>query len=544
MTVKAIKELFESGKYQEVLKLVQKEEEEQFASCTGEEKIEYRYYQSRSLERMGKSEEALRVATMARSTLVSLNDKSLSLVLVVAQLYALYRLGRLDEAFDVIMEGNTIVEPLTAKERQIRASWIALFENIKGNIYWAKGELNKALDFYHQSLTLYEKVGEQYYIATSLNNIGAIYHSKGELDTALDYYHRSLTIREEIGNPQHIASSLNNIGWIYRAKGEVNMALEYLQRSLSLYRVIGNPQHIATSLHNIGAVYYVKGELDTALDYYHRSLTIREGIGNPQDIATSLNNIGVVYYSKYELDKALKYLQRSLTLYEAGGNDILTSETLLQLILLTLDQKEQVQAQTYLTQLKQFQARTPNKIIHLHSRLAEALVLKQSPRLKKKIQAQNLLEEIVSEEIIDFEYTALAMIHLSDLLVGEVKLHGEPEVWEEVKALIEQLLVKAQDQRSISLICEVLLLRAKLAAIDGKLTQTMKYYEQARLTAAEKNFKLLVQKVETEQKFFEAEIDKWRKFIEGNASLQERLKHARMEEYIRDAQIMLNRMKD
>ncbi|MFX0062853.1 MAG: tetratricopeptide repeat protein [Candidatus Hermodarchaeota archaeon] len=544
MTVKAIKELFESGKYQEVLKLVQKEEQGQFAFCTEVEKIEYRYYQSRSLERIGKPEEALRVATTARSTFVSLNDKSLALVLVVAQLYALYRLGRLDEAFDVIMEGNTILEPLTAKERQIGASWIALFENIKGNIFWAKGELNMALEFYHRSLTLYETMGEQYYIATSLNNIGAIYHSKGELDTALHYYHRSLTIREIIGNPQHIASSLNNIGWIYRAKGDVNRALEYLQRSLSLYKVIDNPQHIATSLHNIGAIYYVKGELDTALDYYHRSLTIREVIGNPQDIATTLNNIGLVYYSKDELDKALDYLQRSLTLYETGGNDILTSETILQLILLSLDQKKQVQVQAYLTQLQQFQIRTPNKIIHLLSRLAEALVLKRSKRLKEKIQAQNLLEQIVSEEVIDFEYTALAMIHLSDLLIGEVKLHGEPEVWEEAKALIEQLLVKAQNQHSISLICEVLLLQAKFAAIDGKLPQTLKFYEQARLTAAEKNFKLLLQKVETEQKLFETEIEKWRKLIEGSASLQERLKHARMEEYIRDAQIMLNRMKD
>ncbi|MFX0091907.1 MAG: tetratricopeptide repeat protein, partial [Candidatus Hodarchaeota archaeon] len=326
--------LFEDGKYLEVLdQLTQLENQGKFSSLLVDEQIECRYYQSRSLERLGKSEEALKVVMAACSTLVSPQDRSLTLALVVAQLYALYRLGRLDETFAVIMEGNAIIEPLTAKERQTGTSWIALFENIKGNIYWAKGELDTAVKYYHQSLALYEAIDNQYYIATSLNNIGAIYHSKGELNTALEYYRRSLSIREAIGNPQHIASSLNNIGWVYRLKGELDAALDFLQRSLKFYKVIDNPQHIATSLHNIGAVYHAKGELNTALEYYHQSLTIREVIGNPQDIATSLNNIGQIYRSKDELDAAFDYLQRSLTLYETGGNDIYTSETLSHLIL-------------------------------------------------------------------------------------------------------------------------------------------------------------------------------------------------------------------
>ncbi|MFX1424774.1 MAG: tetratricopeptide repeat protein, partial [Promethearchaeota archaeon] len=425
---------------------------------------------------------------------VSLNDKTLTLALLIAQLYALWKLGRLDDALELIKEGNSIIEALTAKEQQTGTLWVALFENVQGNIYYTLGDMDKTLKHWKQSLAIREEIGNLQDIAGSLNNIGLIYRTKGELDKALEYYQRGLNLFDEIGNTFYIALALNNIGDAYRARGELNKALEYLQRSLAL----------------------------------------KEELGNPQDIATTLDNIGIIYRAKGELNKAVDCFQRSLALEEVIGNNIWSSYTLFYLILLALDQQDQTQAQAYLNQLQQLHARTPNKQIHIRSQLAEALVLKQSKRMRDKVQAQVLLNQIVNEEVIWFEWTALAIINYCDLLLFEVKSFGDPEVWTEVKTLIQQFSTKAQDQQLFPMIVEALLLNAKFATIEGKLQQALKYYDQAKLTATEKNLDLLAQKITGERRTFEVEFEKWQELNQRNASLQERLKMAHIEDYIQD----------
>ncbi|MFX0090490.1 MAG: hypothetical protein ACFFBD_01910 [Candidatus Hodarchaeota archaeon] len=159
--------------------------------------------------------------------------------------------------------------------------------------------------------------------------------------------------------------------------------------------------------------------------------------------------------------------------------------------------------------------------------------------MKDQTQAQAILQQLVNENNLMFVYTRLAMIHLCELLLVEVKSFGDPEAWEEVKSLIHQFYEKAQDQHSFSMIVEALLLRAKVAVIDGDLRQVLKYYDQARLTAEEKNLGLLGQKVDTERKRFEAEFSSWQKLIQSNVSLQERVNHAQMDDYIKQVQQML-----
>jgi predicted amidohydrolase/Tfp pilus assembly protein PilF len=274
--------------------------------------------------------------------------------------------------------------------------------------------------------------------------------------------------------------------------------------------------------------------LNKALEYLQRSLTIKEDLGNPQDIATTLDNIGIIYRTQGELEKALDCFQQSLALEEVMGNDIWSSYTLFYLILTALDQQDQTRAQAYLNQLQQLQVRTPNKKIQLRSQLAEALILKRSNRMSDKVQAQDLLNQIVNEENIWFEWTALAIINYCDLLLFEVKSFGDPEVWEEVKTLIQHFSTMAQDQQLIPMIVEALLLRAKFATIEGELQQARKYYDQAILTAVEKNLDLLAQQIITEKRAFEAEFEKWQDLIQRNASLQERLRMAQIEDYIQD----------
>ncbi|MFX1537348.1 MAG: tetratricopeptide repeat protein, partial [Promethearchaeota archaeon] len=569
MTAKAIKELVDQGKYQAVVdQLAQWEADGVFDTFTEQEQIECLFYQSFALSwGLQQWETALQIVLATRQKYPSPIDRSLLLALMVQQIRALSNTNRLDEAREVITEGDAILQSLTAKELETGAYWIAFFEDGKGLYYRGKNDWDTALECSQRALALWEKIGDLYAIALSLCHIGGSYELKGELDTALDYYQRFLDIAKQMENSSEIARALNRIGYIYLCKGELDTALIYYQQALGISEEIGSPASIIIPLKDLVNLYVFKGELDTALEYNRRCLSLSKKIENKKNLIFCFAFFAWIYYAKAELDTALDYVQQSLALqgtvgsslffpifisahihyargeldtalerfqrclnmWERTGNDFMIAWILFPLIRVVLAQQNRSQAQEYLTRLQQLQTRTPNPWSHFSSRLAEALVLKQSPRAREKFQAQKILEQLVQEEVLWVDLTALAIIQLSDLLIAEVKLYGEPKVWEEAKALIDKLYVMAQDQPSFSMSVEALILQAKAAAVDRDLPQALKYYEQARLTATEKKLTGLLVKVDTEQKRFEAEFATWEELIQSNAPLQELVETAKMD---------------
>jgi serine phosphatase RsbU (regulator of sigma subunit) len=207
-------------------------------------------------------------------------------------------------------------------ERKIRRS---LYNSIAGSlnnigfIYSNKGDIPKALEYYHLSLKVAEKTGDKQGIATSLNNIGPIYYYQGDILQALEYYHRSLKIKEEIGDKKGIAYSLNNIGSIYLYQKETTKALDYFHRGLKIREEIGDKQGIAYSLSNIGFAYQDLGNHEKGREYFLQSLKIVEEIGDKISIAHALHDIGNAYLEEGKMIAAESYAKRSLALSKELG---------------------------------------------------------------------------------------------------------------------------------------------------------------------------------------------------------------------------------
>ncbi|MFX0090489.1 MAG: tetratricopeptide repeat protein [Candidatus Hodarchaeota archaeon] len=381
MSAKAIKELFNQGKYQELVdQLAQLETEGIFDTFTEKEQIECIYYKSYALGLgLGQWEQSLQSILAARNKYTSPKDKSLLLALLSQQIFILAKkteidaIDRLDETLEVITEGNAILESLKAKERETGAYWIAFFEERKGSCYYSvKKDWNSALGCMQRALALRKEIGEPRAVGQSLYNLGLTYQFKGDLDLALDYYQQTLSIERQEGNLQSTAGTLVVIGGIYTTKGELDMALDYHQQALSIYEKIGTPHLIAYALNNIGFTYWNKGELDAALECYQRYLTLQEGIGDSRGIAWGLFLLGTVFRHKGGLNLALNCWGRSLTMWEALGNDLRASQSLFGIILLSLDLQAQVQAQKYLSKLQKLHKRTPEEKSHHQRQLSDA----------------------------------------------------------------------------------------------------------------------------------------------------------------------------
>ena len=149
-------------------------------------------------------------------------------------------------------------------------------------------------------------------------------------------------------------------------------------------------------------------------------------------MAESLESIGRIYAERDDFEKALKHLEKSLTIYEEVDNKLKVSSALFSLILVGLDRMPE-QTAAYFQRLQQLKDQEANKLVNQRYRVAEALVLKTSIRLRDKLIATELLKQIVAEEVVDHELTIIALLNLCDLLLNELRISGSPAILHDVQ---------------------------------------------------------------------------------------------------------------
>ena len=72
-----------------------------------------------------------------------------------------------------------------------------------------------------------------------------IYDARGDYDRALEWYEKSVEIKEELGDRAGMAITLHNLGLLVMEKKDWPAALQYLRRSRELYLEIGLDKYVA-----------------------------------------------------------------------------------------------------------------------------------------------------------------------------------------------------------------------------------------------------------------------------------------------------------
>lgn len=559
--ISRVEVLLQEGEYKEALKLLEKitarkglSTDNRFVCTLLESRIKIKLGEFKNA--LALTEKVLQAALEGKNFLRAV--ESLGTKAEIA-----WRLGELDMGLSVVEEGERLLggmqfEQADEKARELKRRKADLLCH-GGVIHWYKGNLDRAIEYHQMSLEIMEELGDSLGMANVFNNLGLAYWSKGDLERAVEYHRRSLAINEETGNKRNVAASLNNLGNVYCMKGELDDALEVYQRSLAIKMEL--KQDIGTTLINIGSVYQLKGELDSAFDYFQRSLVISEEFGNKpnialatnnlgeihmlrgelgqalehfqrglelyeelglkQDVAMSLGNMGQICMKKGNIEQALDYYQQSLAIYEEMENALYVAVMLFNLLWVAIEREDPSLAQQYLEKLEHINKRTENQVINQRYRIAKALWLKSSKRARHKLEAVKILEEVIGEEVRDHSLAVIAMIHLCDLLLSELKSTGEEELFGEIKKLTGQLLEISKRQSSHSLLAETYLLQSKLALIELDMGQAKKLLKQAHSIAEERGLDLLARVVAREHDSLLSQLKKWESLIAQKPSKQE-----------------------
>lgn len=181
----------------------------------------------------------------------------------------------------------------------------------------------KALDFYNQALTLYQKAGYRPGEAAILYYISNTYNRLGEMEKALDALNQSLVLWRAISNPNREAFTLSKIADIYISTGEPQKALDFYNQALNIQRRVNARTEQANMLYSIAEVYSSLGDYQLSIDTHNQALEIFKSIGDPFWQVLTLNKIGGIYQQTKDYQKALEFHNQALDLAKQNNNFLL-----------------------------------------------------------------------------------------------------------------------------------------------------------------------------------------------------------------------------
>ncbi|MHA2171875.1 MAG: tetratricopeptide repeat protein [Candidatus Kariarchaeaceae archaeon] len=486
-----IQQLLYTGKHEETLTIV--DEIEKSSSSSNNFRIAAQLLKAESFLIRGRYKDCVALLTNLLEECISIDNLGLKLDTIILLCEASWREGDYEKSLEIIVEGEQDFIKLTSLKPEEMKFRYAEIKKLKGINYRFNGELDLAYEYFSESLSEFKNVNAHAKVGELLNYIGLVHHDKGELNEAWNYYIKSLEIRD-------------------------------------LTEYIGS---IAESFFNLGRIQIERGELDSALEYQMQSLEMSTEYGDERIIAKNYDIIGLIYHNKGQIEAAFEYYSKSLAIKRELGNDLETSWTLYRTLDLVISSKIAKVFQVFYDELETLNRRNPeSKFISLHYSLIRARKLKESSRTVQRAEAQQLFQEIMNEEIVDFELTINAMLNLCEELLGELKQTGNEEILDELIDLFVKLAAVAQEQNSFSLIIEIYILQSKLALLELDITKAQNYLSQALTLAEDRGLRQLAVKISNQYDNLLDQISNWTDLHQKETSLTERVQRAELEQYV------------
>ncbi|MFX1460824.1 MAG: tetratricopeptide repeat protein [Promethearchaeota archaeon] len=475
-------QLFNEGLYFEALDALNDFEKK--IDTTSEDQLYCHILKSKIFDELGRTTDALKFAEQACSISQELGNKSLLIDSYISKAWALLDLRDLDAVSELISKGEDLLKELTLVPPSDSAKKDSLLKLIKSAFFFYKSH---------------------------------------NIDKALEYGEESLKVSEEHGNYKEIALALQYTSIYYFAIGNLDRAIHYMERCLRVQRTYRKRDDWRT-IKDLGVLNGIVGELDLALEYTKQSLVLAEEVGNKTYIAQCLNNSSLIYRQKGNLDHAMEVLKRNLRIWEELDNKIRLIAGLDSLFIVSLDANSLKQAEQYLERMQQINEQLTDKMADVACRVNKALLLKISSNSLDKEEAKEILQQVVEEEIINWEFTERALLHLCDIFINELQTYSNQDVLREINLLIIRLSEFAEFQHSYRLLAESDLLQGKLALIQMNMGEARQLFTKAERIADKHGLHLLARAISTEHDILLEQLEKWENLRKAKTPVSERLK--------------------
>lgn len=207
---------------------------------------------------------------------------------------------------------NILNRALTISKEHSIDKYLGTIYNIMGLSYYLRGNTEKAIEFYKESIKSFEDSGNIIEVTKPINNIGNIYSEiYGDNDESLKYYQKGLEITEKYGFTEASIVFLNNIGELYLSLLDYDNALEHIELSRKLSMETENFFMIFLTNVNLGTIYLSTGKYDSAYNCYNylKEIYLKNPISLEEINSQYYFFLGEIYKHFGLLDEAIKYFE-------------------------------------------------------------------------------------------------------------------------------------------------------------------------------------------------------------------------------------------
>lgn len=218
---------------------------------------------------------------------------------------SLLRMGKYQEAIDL---GYKNIE-LSKKLEDFKA--LAITQNNIAIALFQIGKVPDAMIHFKESNNAYHTLGNDSLTAKSSTNLGIAYKIYYVYDKAIDYLHQAIRLYEKAGMEEGQGYAHNSLGNIYEVQKDSSRAMEQFLLALQLFKTNNDLTGIASTYNNIGYLYR-NVNTDSAIHYFNLSLKIKNKLPNEKERITTLNSMAEVEINRANYNIADSLLQTSL----------------------------------------------------------------------------------------------------------------------------------------------------------------------------------------------------------------------------------------
>jgi sensor histidine kinase YesM len=286
---------------------------------------------------------------------------------------------------------------------------IAVFHQNIGLMFYENNMPDSATVNISEALKIFRQLDDEAQIAIALNNLGLVSRKKGDIEKAADYFNQSLGIADKRAFKESIIDASFNLAEIDFFRGRIAEALARFLELEKLAETQGNLYRLREITGKIQSVYATQNRFREAYDYSMRYRAVNDSIFNSETYSKIYD-----IQTKYEVDKKnleIELLSKDKELSDARlkkTNTTLLLSVVLAFVLLgfliaiyigflqkkrlnvkLLEQKKEIELQKYeISEQKEFIAEQHNKI-------------------EKELKETLVKSEVLKRENIQFQYEAL-----------------------------------------------------------------------------------------------------------------------------------------
>jgi predicted ATPase/DNA-binding SARP family transcriptional activator/DNA-binding NarL/FixJ family response regulator len=234
-----------------------------------------------------------------------------------------YLQGDLDRAQEASEEGLKLegVEQFwNIADRRSAAAGLRLMLGIVASV---RGDSERAIQLYEESLALSRKVGDKRGIADNLLLLGIEMRSWGNFEKARDLLEEGMVVAREVGDPELLAAFLNQLCDTFVLQGDLERATVVGEKAVAICREQNHRILLSDALCNLGWAALLRGDPGRATTLYAESLELKRELGeNPLlvkltvALPETLDGLACVAVARGETERAVRLFGATRALHK------------------------------------------------------------------------------------------------------------------------------------------------------------------------------------------------------------------------------------